>query len=158
MQWEQTHIHDICDKNAKMECMFGWNYVYFSISCRTFMFTKWALRTHAHTCVMQNMHSPVTWLCHLFVAMQLHFILLIILLNRCKCRETVFFYLSKLRDSCWCREQLPLLFQLKQRHRTCHGTYISHHFKIFMYSRIPALAYSEHNVERVECILMIRTK
>lgn len=33
----------------------------------------------AHTCVMHNMHSPVTWLCHLFVAVQLHFILLIIL-------------------------------------------------------------------------------
>lgn len=72
-------------------------------------------------------------------------------LNQCKCRETVFPYLLKSRDSCWCREQLPLLFQFKQRHRTCHGTYISHHFNIlctagFLRSRILNTMWSVWNV------------
>lgn len=149
-----THTQVICDKNAKMECMFGWNYVYFSISCRAFMFAKvntpYTCTVHTHVW-MHNVHSPVTWLCHIFVAMQLQFYPAYHPLDQCKCRETVFPYLSKSRDSCWCREQLPLLFQLKQRHRTCHGTYISHHFNIlctagFLRSRILNTMWSVWNV------------
>lgn len=115
---------------------------------------KWTLRTHAQCthmcgctiCIVQ-WHGCAIYL----LPMQLQFYPAYHPLNQCKCRETVFPYLSKSRDSCWCREQLPLLFQLKQRHRTCHGTYISHHFNIlctagFLRSRILNTMWSVWNV------------
>lgn len=96
--------------NAKMQCMFSWNYVYFSINSTPHRTALHCIHLRkVHRCVQCAMcNSPVTWMCQLFVATAFYPSILIILWLGWQVPRNRFVLFNWSRESLVGGKRLPL--------------------------------------------------